>query len=138
MEHAQKLRAANDPSWWKLHESCLVAVSNVKEILIELNTAGSLEFDLSGFVNQIVIGCLHESSNLAVRGLLHSGRDSTVLSFSRFDSSSLSLSGGTSPLHCQLLPQVHQPRDPGDVRSESIQVRPIKSTSSKSVVSLDC
>ena len=62
MEHAQKLRSTNDPSWWKVQESCLVAVANVREILIELNTAASLEFDLTGFVNQIVIACLHESS----------------------------------------------------------------------------
>ena len=62
MEHAQKMRANNDPNWWKLNESCLLAVSCVKQTLQELSANNMLEFDLNSFFNQFVVGCLHESS----------------------------------------------------------------------------
>ncbi len=63
MEQAQKLREANDPNWWKIHEACLLAVSIMKPVLQELSDANQLEFNLNAFINQFVIACLHESSN---------------------------------------------------------------------------
>ena len=63
MENAEKLRSANDVNWWKIHEACLLAVSAMKPVFQELLNANSLEFNLSVFVNQFVIACLHESSN---------------------------------------------------------------------------
>ena len=62
MEQAQKMRASNDQNWWKLYESCLLAVSCGKETLKELAANNLLEFDLNTFFNQFVVGCLHESS----------------------------------------------------------------------------
>lgn len=64
MENAEKMRAANDVNWWKIHEACLLAVSAMKPVFQELLNANSLEFNLNVFVNQFVIACLHESSNL--------------------------------------------------------------------------
>lgn len=64
MELAQKLRAANNNSWWKIHEACLLAVSSIKTVLQDLQTANLLEFNLNAFVNQFVLACLHESSTL--------------------------------------------------------------------------
>jgi hypothetical protein len=62
MQFAFKLKESNDPNWWKIHESCLLAVSSVKPILQELSESNSLEVDLNAFINQVVIACLHESS----------------------------------------------------------------------------
>ena len=56
MQLAQKLKEANNVNWWKIHESCLLAISSVKPILSELSASNSLEIDLNTFVNQFVIG----------------------------------------------------------------------------------
>lgn len=64
MQYAQKLRESNDQNWWKVHESCLLAVSSIKPFLQELLDANTLEFNLSAFVNQFVLACLHESSKI--------------------------------------------------------------------------
>ena len=64
MEQAQKMRASNDQNWWKLYESCLLAVSCGKDTLKELSANNMLEFDLNTFFNQFVVGCLHESSKI--------------------------------------------------------------------------
>lgn len=62
MEYAQKLRNNNDNNWWKVYESCLLAVSSIKVVLQDLLKANKLEFNLNAFVNEFVISCLHESS----------------------------------------------------------------------------
>jgi hypothetical protein len=62
MINAQKLRESNDPNWWKIHESCLLAVSTLKPYLQELTDSNQLEFNLNAFFNQFVVACLHESS----------------------------------------------------------------------------
>ncbi len=65
MQVAQKLKSESNSqtnNWWKIQESCLLAVSTVKPILQELAATNSLELDLNTFVNQFVIACLHESS----------------------------------------------------------------------------
>jgi importin-9 len=61
MQYGFKLKESNDANWWKIHESCLLAVSSVKPILQELHESNMLEVDLNVFINQVVIACLHES-----------------------------------------------------------------------------
>ncbi|RNA14456.1 importin-9 [Brachionus plicatilis] len=62
MEDAQKLRQNNDNNWWKIYESCLLAVSCMKPVFEELIKVNKLEFNLTGFINEFVISCLHESN----------------------------------------------------------------------------
>lgn len=62
MQYAQKLKETSDNTWWKLSESCLLAVSSVKPILSELAEGNQLETNLNEFINQFVIACLHESN----------------------------------------------------------------------------
>lgn len=62
MEDAQKLRQNNDINWWKIYESCLLAVSCMKPFFEELIKINKLEFNLTGFINEFTISCLHESS----------------------------------------------------------------------------
>ncbi len=81
MEYAQKLRASNNPNWWKIHEACLLSVASLKPILEELSAANKLEFDLNAFVNQFVVACLHESEFpfLVGRALFTASRFSKLL-----------------------------------------------------------
>ena len=58
MQYGFKLKESNDANWWKIHESCLLAVSSVKPILQELHESNMLEVDLNVFINQVVIACL--------------------------------------------------------------------------------
>ena len=81
MEYAQKLRAAHNPHWWKIHEACLLSVSSLKPMLEELSAADKLEFDLNAFVNQFVVACLHEADFpfLVGRALFTASRFSKLL-----------------------------------------------------------
>ena len=65
MQYALKIRETNN-NWWKIHESCLLAISNVKPILQDLAKTNSLEFNLNGLINQFVLACLHESSRFTI------------------------------------------------------------------------
>ena len=60
---AQTLKHANNPNWWKLYESCLLAIGSVKDELQELcANINQTDFDLNAFLNQVVIASLYESN----------------------------------------------------------------------------
>lgn len=61
MGDAQKLRQSNNNNWWKIYESCLLAVSCMKPVFDDLIKMNKLEFNLNGFINEFVLSCLHES-----------------------------------------------------------------------------
>lgn len=50
-------------SWWKLRESSLVALSMAKNIVIEKQLAGILQFDIIRFLDTVVLGMLNDSGN---------------------------------------------------------------------------
>lgn len=62
IEYAHTLKQANNPTWWKIHESCLLAIAIVKQVIQDLSQANALDFDLNTFINQVVIASLCESS----------------------------------------------------------------------------
>lgn len=53
----------SNESWWKLRESSLLALSLSKNIVIEKQQAGVLQFDIIRFLDTVVLGMLNDSGN---------------------------------------------------------------------------
>ncbi len=66
VECAQNLKESKNAYWWKLFESCLMAINSFKEVIEELSAKNALEFDLNAFINQVVISSLYETSTKQV------------------------------------------------------------------------
>ncbi|GAB6022996.1 Importin 9 [Chamberlinius hualienensis] len=63
IQEADALRQAGSPHWWKIYESCMLAMGTAKELFIENFQKGKLDFDLTGFVRNIVL--VHISSSVS-------------------------------------------------------------------------
>ncbi|XP_024868417.1 importin-9 isoform X2 [Temnothorax curvispinosus] len=53
----------SNESWWKLRESSLLALSLSKNIVIEKQQAGVLQFDIIRFLDTVVLGMLNDSES---------------------------------------------------------------------------
>ncbi|KFM58485.1 Importin-9, partial [Stegodyphus mimosarum] len=43
-----------NPQWWKIHEACLLALGNVKDLLVSELQRNSVQFDMIGFLHTVV------------------------------------------------------------------------------------
>ncbi|XP_043252941.1 importin-9 isoform X1 [Colletes gigas] len=64
IEATSRLQSANDGSknetWWKLRESSILALSKVKDAVVEKHKAGMLQFDIIGFLDTVVLATLND------------------------------------------------------------------------------
>lgn len=51
----------NNKAWWKLQESSILALSKVKDVVVEKQEAGMLQFDIIKFLDTIVLATLKDS-----------------------------------------------------------------------------
>lgn len=58
LQEAEQKKIAGDPNWWRVHESCLLAMGSVKDMIVEQITNSKLQFDLSGFLETVVLADL--------------------------------------------------------------------------------
>lgn len=66
IEAASRLERANgggesNASWWKLRESSILALSKIRDTVVEKHQAGVLQFDVVRFLDTIVLATLKES-----------------------------------------------------------------------------
>ncbi|XP_053974223.1 importin-9 [Hylaeus anthracinus] len=65
IEATSRLQSANDGSknetWWKLCESSILALSKIKDAVVERHKAGILQFDIIGFLDTVVLATLNDS-----------------------------------------------------------------------------
>ncbi|XP_067129013.1 importin-9 [Centruroides vittatus] len=61
LEEAEIARNSGNPFWWKIHESCMVALGSVRDLIIDQIQNNSLPFDLSGFLQTVVLADLNLS-----------------------------------------------------------------------------
>ncbi|EEC02476.1 importin, putative [Ixodes scapularis] len=63
LQESAAARSSGDPHWWKIHESCMLALGSVRDALVD----GSKEhFDLSGFLESVVLADLQTSGEFDV------------------------------------------------------------------------
>lgn len=65
IEATSRLQSANNGSknvtWWKLRESSILALSKIKDAVVEKHKAGMLQFDIVGFLDTVVLATLNDS-----------------------------------------------------------------------------
>ncbi|KAL4226818.1 Importin 9 [Mactra antiquata] len=50
-----------NPCWWKIHESCMFALGTVRSLVIETVKSGKVQFDISAFLETVVLTDLNLS-----------------------------------------------------------------------------
>ncbi|XP_069694516.1 importin-9 [Periplaneta americana] len=61
VQEAETERNANNANWWKIHEACMLALGSVKDMVVEKLEAGEVVFDLTGFLQNVVIADMNSS-----------------------------------------------------------------------------
>ncbi|KAK1135756.1 hypothetical protein K0M31_000333 [Melipona bicolor] len=61
IEATNRLQTANNETWWKLRESSILALSKVKDVVVERQKAGMLQFDIIRFLDTIILATLKDS-----------------------------------------------------------------------------
>lgn len=58
LERSQSQRASGDPAWWKGHEAVMLALGSTRELILIQISKGKLDFDISNFIQSIVLADL--------------------------------------------------------------------------------
>lgn len=57
-KHLDEARGSNNKHWWKIHESCMLAVGSVKSLIIDKVSKGKVVFDTQSFLSNVVLADL--------------------------------------------------------------------------------
>lgn len=60
LQESNNARASGDPYWWKIHESCMLALGSVHDSFVEGNQG---QFDITGFLESVALGDLSMSDS---------------------------------------------------------------------------
>ncbi|XP_076333062.1 importin 9 [Tachypleus tridentatus] len=55
LQEAEVSKNSGNPYWWKLHESCMVALGSVKDLILEQIQNNQLQFNLVEFLQSVVL-----------------------------------------------------------------------------------
>ncbi|XP_022238749.1 importin-9-like [Limulus polyphemus] len=61
LQEAEVSKNSGNPYWWKLHESCMVALGSVKDLILEQIQNNQLQFNLVEFLQSVVLVDLSSS-----------------------------------------------------------------------------
>ncbi|GFT94809.1 importin-9 [Nephila pilipes] len=79
--HIHEADKNTNPNWWKIHESCMLALGSIKDLIISGIKGNSLQFDMSGFIHSVVLEDLNTAGEpfLLGRCLWFASRYSALL-----------------------------------------------------------
>ncbi|CAN0065045.1 unnamed protein product [Lampetra planeri] len=63
LQEAEQARNAGSSYWWKLHEACMLALGSVKDAVIDAVRSGKVQFDMDGFLTNVVLADLSSSAS---------------------------------------------------------------------------
>ncbi|XP_005100562.2 importin-9 isoform X2 [Aplysia californica] len=61
LQEAEAAKSAGNQHWWKIHESCMLALGSVKDMVLQAIKAGTVQFHLPGFLQTVVLGDMNYS-----------------------------------------------------------------------------
>ncbi|XP_059148600.1 importin-9-like [Physella acuta] len=61
LQESEAAQTSGNQHWWKLHESCMLALGSVKEMVLEAIKSGIAKFHLTGFLQSVVLGDMNSS-----------------------------------------------------------------------------
>ncbi|KAG7472163.1 hypothetical protein MATL_G00105990 [Megalops atlanticus] len=59
LQEAEQARSSGNQHWWKIHEACMLALGSVKSIITENVKSGALQFDMHGFLTNVILADLN-------------------------------------------------------------------------------
>ncbi|XP_063612464.1 importin-9-like isoform X2 [Penaeus indicus] len=68
LERATTQRSAGDPAWWKTHEAVMLALGSVRDLILDQVAKGQLQFDLTNFIQSVVLADLDPNSSPFLAG----------------------------------------------------------------------
>ncbi|KAK7102594.1 importin-9-like [Littorina saxatilis] len=66
LQESAAAKIAGNEHWWKIHESCMLAMGSVQQMIVEALQQGKVQFHLQGFLQSVVL----EDMNLSVSPFL--------------------------------------------------------------------
>ncbi|GFR73520.1 importin-9 [Elysia marginata] len=63
IQESEAIKNAGNPHWWKIHESCMLALGSVKDMVIKSIKTGGLQFNLTGFLQTVVLQDMENSAS---------------------------------------------------------------------------
>ncbi|GFG36391.1 hypothetical protein Cfor_01763 [Coptotermes formosanus] len=63
VQEAETARDSNNGHWWKIHEACMFALGSAKSVVVQKLEAGEVVFDLTGFLQNVVITDMNSSGS---------------------------------------------------------------------------
>ncbi|XP_060701629.1 importin-9 [Hemiscyllium ocellatum] len=81
LQEAEQAKSDGNVHWWKIHEACMLALGSVKNIITESVKNGRIQFDMHGFLTNVVLVDLNLSVSpfLLGRALWAASRFATVM-----------------------------------------------------------
>ncbi|XP_041347809.1 importin-9-like [Gigantopelta aegis] len=55
LQEAETSKTVGNIHWWKLHESCMLALGSVRHMVLEAIQTGKVQFDVSAFLESVVL-----------------------------------------------------------------------------------
>ncbi|CAI9717889.1 importin-9-like isoform X1 [Octopus vulgaris] len=55
IQQAELDKNAGNPNWWKVHESCLLALGSVRNLFVDYLKKGKLQFDIKHFIESVIL-----------------------------------------------------------------------------------
>uniref|UniRef100_A0A8B9LB54 Importin 9 n=1 Tax=Astyanax mexicanus TaxID=7994 RepID=A0A8B9LB54_ASTMX len=62
LQEAEQAKNAGNEHWWKIHEACMLALGSVKTIITENVKNGRIQFDMHGFLANVILADLNLAS----------------------------------------------------------------------------
>ncbi|RUS86218.1 hypothetical protein EGW08_006013, partial [Elysia chlorotica] len=63
LQESEDVKNAGNPHWWKIHEACMLAMGSVKDMVIQSIKTGGLQFNLTGFLQTVVLRDMEYSAS---------------------------------------------------------------------------
>ncbi|XP_069141482.1 importin-9-like isoform X2 [Argopecten irradians] len=102
LQNAEAIKNSGNENWWKLHESCMLAMGSVMSLVVDMVQSGKVQFDITGFLQSVVLADMNYSvsSFLVGRCLWTASRYTEVMTpdlLQRFLQSTISGLHATQP-----------------------------------------
>ncbi|XP_066559607.1 importin-9 [Amia ocellicauda] len=62
LQEAEQAKNSSNQHWWKVHEACMLALGSVKSIITENVKSGRVQFDMHGFLTNVILSDLNLSA----------------------------------------------------------------------------
>ncbi|CAL1541790.1 unnamed protein product [Lymnaea stagnalis] len=61
LQESENAKNSGNQNWWKIHESCMLALGTTKEMVVQAIKAGTAHFHLPGFLQSVVLADMNYS-----------------------------------------------------------------------------